>query len=144
MLPKHYYRYYLSDIWALISGIIINRERKAIKQLKIFYGNYDFYLFDSGRSCLGILFKIFNYPPDSEIIIPVNCCPVVPEVVKEVGLKPVFADVGRNLTIEPKSLSKKINSKTAAVVCVAMYGNVPDYDKIIPICEKRNVDIQII
>ena len=33
---------------------------------------------------------------------------VVPEAVKDVGLKPVFVDIDKNLTIDPDSLSEKI------------------------------------
>ncbi|MFQ6118270.1 MAG: DegT/DnrJ/EryC1/StrS family aminotransferase [Methanosarcinales archaeon] len=141
MYPKYYHKFTVSDFLSLISGIFINKSEKARLLLRKIYGNKIFFFFDSGRTCLSILLKALNYPKYSELIVPINCCPVVPEAIKLNELVPVYVDIDNNLTILPEDLDRKITTKTRGVICVAQYGNVPDYGKIISICKKNNIDI---
>jgi dTDP-4-amino-4,6-dideoxygalactose transaminase len=142
MKARHNYYYKLNDIHAIFKGFFFNYEQKALQQLKKYYGNdKKYYFYDSGRTALSVLFRALKYDKGSEIIIPVNCCPVVSKVVIENGLAPIYIDINYNLTIDTHFLEEIISSNTKAIINVATYGNVPDNDKIEEICSKYNIDL---
>lgn len=59
-----------------------------------------------------------------------------------IGAKPVFADISKeNWCIDPDSIEKNITKKTKAIICVDLYGNMPDYKKIIGISKKYKIPI---
>ena len=53
------------------------------------------------------------------------------------GAKPVFVDVDRKtLNLDLDDLQKKISNKTKALICVALFGLMPNYDSIKKIIKK--------
>ena len=62
-----------------------------------------------------------------------NCCLFV-------GAKPVFADIDeKTFNIDPRSIEKKITSKTKAVIIVDLYGQACDMEEIVALCKKQNL-----
>ena len=60
--------------------------------------------------------------------------------VVECGATPIFLDVDKsNWCIDIKLLKQKINNKTKAVICVDLFGNMPDLRKIKLICKKKKI-----
>lgn len=54
--------------------------------------------------------------------------------------QPVFADVdARNWCLNPESIARAITPRTKAVIVVDLYGNMPDWDSIAELCEKRGI-----
>ena len=57
------------------------------------------------------------------------------------GLKVVFADVDEYLCLDPKSVEKKITSRTKAIVFVGLGGNIGHYDEIVRICRQHHLKL---
>ena len=77
---------------------------------------------------------------DDEIIVPECTWTGSVAPVTYVDAKPVFVDIAReNWCIEPSSILKNINSKTKGIICVNLYGRMPNYDEILDICSKNNL-----
>ena len=56
-------------------------------------------------------------------------------------LKPVFADVDEYLCLSPKSIEKRITSKTKAVMFVGMGGNAGRLRAVSRICKENNLKL---
>ncbi|MEW5951439.1 MAG: DegT/DnrJ/EryC1/StrS family aminotransferase [Elusimicrobiota bacterium] len=65
------------------------------------------------------------------------------ETISQAGAKPVFADILDDGTynIDPKSIEKKITSKTKAIIPVHLYGHPADMDSIMEIAKKHNLKV---
>ena len=57
-------------------------------------------------------------------------------------LKPVFADVDEYLCLSPKSIEKRITSKTKAVMFVGMGGNAGRLRAVSRICKENNLKLK--
>jgi len=55
------------------------------------------------------------------------------------GLRPVFADVGDDLCLDPVSVEKRITNRTRAVMFVGIGGNVGRLNEVREICARRNL-----
>jgi perosamine synthetase len=55
---------------------------------------------------------------------------------------PVFCDIDAvNWCIDPKSVEKRITSKTKAIIAVDLFGNMPDMDGLIAVAKKYNIPL---
>ena len=90
---------------------------------------------NSGSDALFLALKSLNLKKNSEVILPAQTYAATIFAVIRANLKPVLADIqSDNPTICPKSLKKKINKKTAAIIIVHLYGeccNIKEIKKII-------------
>ncbi len=54
--------------------------------------------------------------------------------------RPVFADIDpRNWCVTPESIARAITPRTKAVIVVDLYGNMPDWDSILELCQQRGI-----
>ncbi len=54
--------------------------------------------------------------------------------------KTIFADIDpENWCLSAETIEDRITDKTKAVIVVDLFGNMPDYDAIIELCEKRGI-----
>ncbi len=75
-----------------------------------------------------------------EVIVPPLTMASTSLCVLQNGSIPVFADVDlKTFNICPKSIVKKITSKTKAIITVSLFGLSPEYDEILEICKKNNL-----
>ena len=75
-----------------------------------------------------------------EVIVP--DCTWVGSVagISYLGAKTVFADIdSKNWCLNANSIKDKITEKTKAVIAVDLYGNMPDYDSIVKLCDEYNL-----
>ena len=56
-------------------------------------------------------------------------------------MRPVFCDVGPDYTIDPDSCESLITTNTAAIMCVHLYGNPCNMDKILMLAKKYGLKI---
>ena len=69
---------------------------------------------------------------DDEIIVPECTWTGSVAPITYLNAKPVFADVSLdNWCIEPTSILKNITSKTRGIICVNLYGRMPNYEDIL-------------
>jgi len=75
-----------------------------------------------------------------EVIVPDLTWVASASPITYVGATPVFADVDPvSWCLSPESLEKNITPKTKAVVVVDLFGNMPDWDRILGITKKHNL-----
>jgi len=132
MIPRYNWDYKFSDLVkssfaAFKSNLEIEQTlEKIFKQKPIFT--------TSGRTSLYAILKSLNLPEQSKIGVPLYCCPVVFEAIRQANLVPKFIDI--NLEDYSLSLSdlKKKKKSFSAVVVVHMFGHPADMDTISNIC----------
>lgn len=85
---------------------------------------------------------ILELKPGDEVILPSFTFVTVANSLVILGLKPVYADVkAHTMNLDPEDLSKKITSKTKAVIFMEYGGNSEGIWEIKHICEKRNLPL---
>ena len=94
----------------------------------------------TGAIHIGLL--ALNVKSGDEVIVPDFSWVATARAVQLVGAKPVFCDVEKDTwNMCPKSLLKKITSKTKVVIPVHMYGQPAKMKDIKSICESKNLKI---
>ena len=84
--------------------------------------------------------KSINLKEGDEVIVPDCTWTATVSPIVECGAKPVFVDVKKlNWCIDIRSIEKKINRKTKAVICVDLFGNLTDMNKIKKICKRNKI-----
>ena len=96
-------------------------------------------------SCTGgmhLILKALGIKKGDEVIVPDTTWVATASVVKYVGAKIVFADIDpETWTICPKSIEKKINHKTKAIIAVHLYGHPSKMDEIVKISKRYSIHL---
>ena len=115
--------------------------KEFCKKLNVKYG----ITLSSGTSALHVALLSLNLKKNDEVIMPSITMSAVAYAIILAGAKPIFADVdNETLNIDLKSVEKKINERTKAVISVALFGLPPDYSKLKNILSKRKKKIFLI
>jgi CDP-6-deoxy-D-xylo-4-hexulose-3-dehydrase len=134
---------------SLITGKWIAAGENVNRFEKNFSKKYNFaasLMVNSGSSAnlvmIAALKKRFDWQNDDEIIVsPVGFPTTVAPLVQN-GLKPVFTDITyHDLNFDLDQVEKKINAKTKAIFVSPVLGNSPDIDRILKICEDKNIKL---
>ena len=115
---------------------VIKFEKKIAKQFAKKYC----VMVNSGTSALMLLAELLDLKKGDEFITPVVTFPstIVPLVKK--GLVPKFIDVElKNLQIDISKIEKSITKKTKALVIPNLIGNLPRWDKIKKLADKKKL-----
>ncbi len=84
----------------------------------------------AGRASLYAILKALSLSLGSKIGVPLFCCPVVFNAIRQAGYKPKFIDCSDNdYNLSPQDLERK-KDELSAVVAVHMFGNPCDIDRI--------------
>jgi perosamine synthetase len=84
----------------------------------------------SGRASLYAILTALKLPKNSSVGVPLFCCPVVFDAIKQAGLKPEFIDINLDdYCLSAADLSRK-KKGLSAVVVVHMFGHPADMDGI--------------
>lgn len=96
----------------------------------------------SGLDSLGLIIKAFDFPKDSEIIVPANTYIASILAISQNNLKPVLVEPDINTyNIDIDLIEEKITSKTKAIMIVHLYGQAVDIKPIIELAKKYNLKI---
>jgi dTDP-4-amino-4,6-dideoxygalactose transaminase len=80
----------------------------------------------NGTDAIELTLRAVGIGPGDEVIVPTNTFVATAEAVAMAGAVPRFADVdGRTLMATPETVGAAITSRTAAVIVVALFGNMP-------------------
>ena len=117
----------------LTGKYVLNFENDLAKKFKT---NYSIAV-NSGTSALHCALYALGIKPGDEVIVPPLTFSATAFVVILLGAKPVFADIDlETFNICPKSIRKKINKKTKAIITVSIFGLVPDFKEILKLKKK--------
>ena len=96
--------------------------------------------FNSGTTTLHAALESFGVGFGDEVILPPLTCIPCMYAVLYCNAIPVFADIDADtFLIDPKSIEKKITSKTKAIMAVNLYGQVCNMTEIMKIAKKHNL-----
>lgn len=119
------------------------------EQVKLF--EQEFANFIGVKHCIGVAngldalilgLEVFNFPKNSEVIVPSNTYIASVLAVVKAGLKPVLVEPDvRTYNINPALIEEKINANTVAILPVHLYGKSCEMDKILAIAQKYNLKI---
>ena len=96
----------------------------------------------SGLDALILAIDAFDFPKDSEIILPANTYIATILAVMKNGFKPILVEPNLDsYNIDPAKIEQKITSKTKAILVVHLYGKSCDMDPILSLSEQYDLVI---
>lgn len=95
--------------------------------------------FNSGRSALTEILRVFNIDVGDEVMVQAFTCVAVPNSVLWACATPVYVDIDRTYNVDIADLQKKLTAKTKAVIVQHTFGIPADMDRIITFCKKHHL-----
>lgn len=96
----------------------------------------------NGLDALTLALRAYDFPKDSEVIVPSNTYIATILAVVNAGLKPILVEPDiETYNIDVKLIEKAITTKTKAIMPVHLYGKMCDMPKILEIAEKYSLKI---
>lgn len=96
----------------------------------------------NGTSALHVALAGLGIKPGDEVIVPSYTFIATSFSVCQAGAIPVFADVEKcGHTISAEDIEAKVSDRTAAIVCVHLYGEVCDMDPIMDVAKRHNLKV---
>ncbi|WP_268865992.1 DegT/DnrJ/EryC1/StrS aminotransferase family protein [Methanolobus vulcani] len=96
----------------------------------------------SGLDALTLSIRAFQFPKDSEVIVPSNTYIATILAVLHNNLKPVLVEPDiKTYNINPTAIERKITEKTKAIIVVHLYGKACDMDEIVRLSKKYDLKI---
>lgn len=140
---------YIQEIESAIRQFLASGWYILGKQVEEFENNFAKYCgtkhcigVANGLDALEIIIKSYNFPSDSEIIVPSNTYIASILAVSNSGLKPVLVEPNiETFNIDPAKIEEKINSKTKAILVVHLYGRACEMNAINEIAKKYELNV---
>ena len=96
----------------------------------------------SGLDALILAIDAFDFPKDSEVIVPSNTYIATILAIVRNGFKPVLVEPNiQTYNIDPSKIEEKITKNTKAILVVHLYGKMCDMDKIADIAKRYELKI---
>ncbi len=96
----------------------------------------------SGTAALHLAYEVLGIRPGDEVIVPTMTFIATAETLRQVGARPVFADIDpASYNIDCDSLASLITPKTRAIVVVHLHGNPCEMDRIVGLAKKYDLKI---
>lgn len=96
----------------------------------------------NGLDALNLIIKGYNFPDNSEIIVPANTYIATILAISANGLKPKLIEPNINTyNIDVSLIEKEINKKTVAIMPVHLYGQTCEMDEINDLAKKYNLKV---
>lgn len=127
LIPRNNWDYGLEALLGALAGVS-QKAAQAPNTASIFQQNPIWT--NSGRTSLYAILKSLELPAGGKVGVPLFCCSVVFNAIRQAGLSPCFIDSNMNdCNISVEDLGKK-RADLAAIVAVHMFGNPCDMDAI--------------
>lgn len=96
----------------------------------------------NGLDALHLAIRAYDFPKDSEIIVPANTYIASILAISNCGLKPILVEPNlETYNIDADLIEAKITEKTKAIVVVHLYGQAVEMEKIWELAKKYNLKI---
>jgi len=96
----------------------------------------------SGLDALVLSLKAYDFPPDSEVIVPSNTYIATILAILQCGLKPVLVEPDlRTYNIAPEQIEKCITDATVAIMAVHLYGKLCEMERISEIAGRHGLRV---
>lgn len=103
------------------------------------YSVSDVFLFQSGRVALCELLESFDIGKGDEVLVQAFSCVAVANSVRWAGATPVYVDIDDSLNMDPSQVSKKMTSRTKALVIQHTFGIPADITELLKVATKHNL-----
>jgi len=135
---KEKFNEFLHSGWYILGKEVENFEKKFAK-----FCNTNFSVgVASGLDALILAINAFDFPKNSEIIVPSNTYIATILAIIRNGFKPVLVEPDiKTYNIDSDKIEEKITKNTKAIVVVHLYGQPCDMDNIIKIANKYHLQI---
>lgn len=132
----------LTGNWLSSGENVREFETKFSRQFNSKYG----LMVNSGSSAnlvmLAALKKRFEWNDGDELILSVVGFPTTLSPIVQNNLKPVFVDIENDsLNFDLDQIEDKITDRTRAIVVSPVLGNPPDFDKLVALCKKHDIQL---
>ncbi|TSA09136.1 MAG: hypothetical protein D4R73_07325 [Deltaproteobacteria bacterium] len=95
-----------------------------------------------GRSAIQLALESFNFPAQSEVIVPSFSCVGVIMPVIQAGLEPVLADVDRHFNLKAQSVKQGLSPRTRALILPHLSGKyAQDTEPILEIAAQNGLKV---
>jgi dTDP-4-amino-4,6-dideoxygalactose transaminase len=96
----------------------------------------------NGLDALSLIFRAYNFPKGSEVIVPANTYIASILSISENGLIPILVEPEEgSFNIDPAKIEEVVTSKTVAVLAVHLYGLPADMDELEIICKSNGLKL---
>lgn len=96
----------------------------------------------NGLDALELIIQSYDFPQDSEIIVPANTYYASILSILNTGLKPVLVEPDLSTyLIDPKIVEESISKNTVAIMAVNLYGRMCDFEALSSITKKHNLKL---
>lgn len=96
----------------------------------------------SGLDALMLALRSYDFPPQSEVLVPSNTYIATILSILQCGLRPVLVEPDiSTYNIDPLQIESHITDKTKAIMVVHLYGKACDMDPIMQIAEKYGLPV---
>lgn len=93
-------------------------------------------------SAIHLLLAALDIKDGAEVILPECTWIASAAPVSYQRAEPVFADIDtEHWCLTPQTIERAITPRTKAVIVVDLYGNMPDWDGILELCEERGIAV---
>jgi dTDP-4-amino-4,6-dideoxygalactose transaminase len=130
--------------FSLLKGRLIDGEEigEFERAFADFIGAKDAIAIPSGRAGLKFIIEGLRLGPESEIIVPAYTYPIVPFVIKAMGVPIKFVDIETvSLGLDPEKLKQAVSKNTKAVIATHLFGVPCDIRKILHIAKENQMDV---
>jgi len=113
-----------------------------VDKLSKFLGCRYVLLTKSGTQALEIILKAYGIGNGDKVITTPLTFIATISAIKSVGAEPVFVDVKENTwNLDETKIEEKIDKNVKAIMCVDIFGNPCNYDKLLEISKKYNIKL---
>ena len=129
----------LNSGWYILGSEVENFEKEFAS-----YHGENFYSVGvaNGTDAIRLCLLALGLGKEDEIITPSHTAVATISAIESAGCKPVFADIDPiSLCIDPKSIEKRITSKTKAIIPVHIFGQPAEMAKILEIASDNQIDV---
>lgn len=96
----------------------------------------------NGLDAIGLILRAYEFPENSEIIVPGNTYIASVLPVSYLNLVPVFVEPDPySMLIDPSKIEEKITAETRVILCVDLYGRSCEMNEIFVLAKKYNLKI---
>lgn len=122
---------------------ILGNEVEAFEEeFAAYCGTKDCIGVANGLDALDLIIKAYDFPKDSEIIVPANTYIATILAISKNGYTPKLVEPDiKTYNIDVNSIQEAITPKTVAIMPVHLYGQICEMDKISAIAKKHDLKI---
>lgn len=96
----------------------------------------------NGLDAITLILMAYEFPEDSEVIIPANTYIASVLPVAYLGFKPIFVEPDPlTMLLDPERIAEKITSKTRAIIAVDLYGRSCEMEPIMALARQHGLKV---